>query len=251
MPYHRRRAGWEALAWVFSKILGRKIVWSIRSGIPLETINTIRTIIADDHCMIREGLRLLLSGLADVEVVGEAADGRTAVRLARKLSPDVIIMDVAMPGLNGIEATRQLTALGSGTKIIALSGKATTQSAMEMLKAGASAFVRKESAFSELAEALHAVMAGRVHVSPDLAGVLELPTSNGNGHRAVSLSGREREVLQLMSEGKATKEIAPCLNVSVKTIETHRRNLMEKLKMYSVAELTKYAIIEGITSVET
>jgi len=216
----------------------------------MSIIKTIRIIIVDDHAMVREGLRSLLQRLPGVEVIAEAADGRTATKLAAELLPDVVLMDIAMPDLNGIDATRQLMASGDGAKVIALSGRANARFAKEMLKVGASGFVLKESAFKELAEALRTVMADRVYFSPSIAKAVMAEMRSGEDGPSLALSVREREVLQLMSEGKATKEIARRLSLSGKTIETHRRNLMEKLKLYSVAELTKYAIREGVTTAE-
>jgi two-component system, NarL family, response regulator NreC len=176
------------------------------------------------------------------------------VGLSERLSPNVVVMDVAMPDLNGVEATRQIARQASGTKIIALSGLSDRRFVSEMFAAGASAYVLKESAFAELATALHAVTAGKTYVSPAVAGgLVEDYVRGGTPRRSTAfsrLSAREREVLQLLAEGKATKQAAACLRVSVKTVETHRRNLMEKLGLHSVAELTKYAIREGLTTVE-
>lgn len=205
-----------------------------------------RVLVVEDHEMIRQGLCVLLKGLDDVQLVGQAPDGRRAIEMTGELSPDVIIMDVAMPGLNGIEATRQLQAGSVAPKVIALSGTATERSVQAMMEAGASAFVAKSSAFEELAEALKAVKSNQSYISPSLA---PLMSSWKVGAGEVQISPRERETLQLIAEGKSTKEIARTLNLSVKTIETHRRNLMEKLNIDSVAGLTKYAIREGVTTV--
>ena len=208
-------------------------------------------LLADDHPMMRAGLKVLLEGKSGARVIGEAGDGRTAVRLAAELSPDVVVMDINMPELNGIEATRQIRADGKGPKIIALTAYAPTHFTTEMLRAGASGYVLKSSAFDELGEAMDAVRAGRIYLSPAVSGeMMNVPQGDGHSHATVfsQLSGREREVLQLLAEGKSTKEVANHLQVSVKTAETHRRNLMEKLGLHSIAELTKYAIREGITS---
>jgi DNA-binding NarL/FixJ family response regulator len=223
---------------------------------------TATILLVDDHQILRQGLQSLLNRHPDLKVIGEAGDGRAAVQLARELSPDVVVMDVAMPGLNGIDATRQMVLAHPNTKVIALSMHRDRRFAEEMLRAGAKAYLVKDEAFEELAEAIRTVLSGRVYLSPRVAGgVVENllkrdgHTGDGDGRSApsafVRLSPREREVLQLMAEGRATKEIATDLGVSVKTIETHRRQLMEKLNLYSVAELTKYAVREGLTQLDT
>jgi len=199
--------------------------------------------------MMREGLRRLLEATPGVQVIGEAADGRTAVKQASQLSPDVVVMDINMPDLNGVEATRQIRADGKGPKVIALTGHEPTRFASEMLRAGASGFALKTNAFQELGNALEAVCAGKIYLSPSITSD-ETFISDGQPSAWSRLSAREREVLQLLAEGKAVKEIAVHLNVSIKTAETHRRNLMEKLDIHTVAELTKYAIREGITSAQ-
>jgi DNA-binding NarL/FixJ family response regulator len=231
-----------------------------------------RVLLADDHQIVRQGLRSLLEHISDMTVVGEAADGRSTVELANELQPDVVVMDVSMPGLNGIEATRQLMSKkspGPSPKVVAMSMHSDRRFATEMLNAGARAYLLKDSAFEELAEAIRTVISNKVFVSKRIAEAMQEQHAsgriddvshgdgdgNGNGHgfnasAFASLTPREREVLQLLAEGKATKEVARALSVSVKTVETHRRQLMEKLKMFSVAELTKYAIREGITSLE-
>ena len=239
----------------------------------------MKVLLADDHRIVREGLKSLLESQPDLQVVAEASDGRQAVAMARDLSPDVVVMDVAMPQLNGIEATRQLSNDGGGMKIVALSMHSDRRFVSEALKAGASGYVLKDGAFDELITAIRAVTSDRVYLSPRVAGVVvedyvrRLPArgGNGNGHangagtashpgqeehgaarRSAfdALTPREREVLQLMAEGYATKEVAHRLHVSVKTVETHRRQIMEKLDMHSVAELTKYAIREGLTTLD-
>jgi DNA-binding NarL/FixJ family response regulator len=211
---------------------------------------TTKILIADDHQIIRQGLKSLLDRYPDFQVVGEAADGRSAVRLAKQLMPDVIVMDIAMPDLNGIEATRQLTKAHPEIKIIALSMHADRRFANEMIRAGAQGYLVKDGAFEELAEAIRTVISGKAYLSPRVAdnyALAEGPTASSAFDR---LSPREREVLQLMAEGRSTKEIAMDLTLSVKTIETHRRQFMEKLNLFSVAELTKYAIREGLTTLE-
>lgn len=215
----------------------------------------VRLLLADDHEMMRQGLRALIAREADFAVVAEAENGQETLESARKCAPHVVVMDVAMPDLNGIEATRKLLAANSGIKVVALSGHANREFVREMLKAGASAYVLKSRAYKDLVLAIHEVMEGKTYLSPDVArGVVDEyvgSASSSSKHPAfVVLTNREREALQLISEGRSTKEVADSLNVSVKTIETHRRNIMEKLNLYSVAEITKYAIREGITSVD-
>jgi DNA-binding NarL/FixJ family response regulator len=209
----------------------------------------IKLLLADDHEILRSGLRALLEQTAGMRVVGEAGDGREAVRMAVELRPDVVVMDVVMPELNGVDATRQIVANQSGVRVICLTGRSDELVLGSALAAGAAGFVRKESAFEELSAAISSVMAGKTYVSPSLGSVLVRPT-DGDGAGHSKLSGREREVLQLISEGKATKEVAAALHVSVKTVETHRANLMNKLNMFSVAELTKYAVRQGMSALD-
>lgn len=213
---------------------------------------SIRTLLVDDHKMLREGLRRLLEAEGDIEVVADAQEGRTAVRLAGELRPEIVVMDIAMPDLNGIDATRQIKLKLPDTMVVALSAHADRRTASAVLAAGASAFVPKDAAFEELVTAIRSAIARQIYISPRIAGdVVEqfLTNADGGANAAFKvLTAREREVLQLMSEGKATKEIAHHLHVSVKTIETHRRQVMEKLNLHSVAELTKYAIREGLTA---
>jgi len=188
-----------------------------------------------------------------MEVVGEAENGRDAVRLAKELSPDLVIMDVTMPDLNGIDATRIITSGGNSTKVIALSMYSDKQYVQGMIQAGASGYLLKDCAFEELVNAIRAVIGGNTYLSPGIAGIVVQDYLNKLTHDRSSadtaLTTREREVLQLIAEGKSTKEIANRLSVSVKTVETHRRQIMEKLGIYSIAELTKYAIREGLTSI--
>jgi two-component system response regulator NreC len=213
---------------------------------------SLKVLIADDHRIVREGLRAMLEKEHDIKVVGDAADGRVAQRLARDLTPDVVIMDVNMPELNGIEATRQIAAELRGVKIIALSMHEDRRFVLNMLKAGASGYMLKDDAFRNLAKAVRMVAANKTYLSHEISELLE----NHCRTSSISLeskdfellSCREREVLQLVAEGKTSHQIADSLHISVKTVETHRGQLIAKLKVKSVAELTKYAIREGLTS---
>lgn len=212
----------------------------------------IRLLIVDDHQMIREGLKALIEKEEGLSVVGEAADGKAALGLADQLSPHVVLMDVSMPELNGIETTRRLLRAHRNVKVVALSGHPDGNYVSEMLKAGASAYILKHSAYEELARAIREVMAGRTYLSPEvMQGVVDGFVRTTPGPRAESvfakLTEREREALQLMAEGKSTKEIAATMKISIKTVQTHRLNMLEKLGVRSVAELTKVAIREGLT----
>jgi two-component system, NarL family, response regulator NreC len=214
----------------------------------------IRILVADDHQIVRQGLRMLLAGEADMEVVGEADNGRKALRMAEELLPNVIIMDISMPDLNGIEATRQLLAQTPGIKVIALSMHSDSLFVMNMIKAGASGYLLKDCAMEELVKAIRTVVANKTFLSPGVSDIVIRDFVSGWQATATSafnvLSTREREVLQLMAEGKSTNQIADNLCVSVKTVEAHRKQVMNKLGIHSVAELTKYAIRQGITSLE-
>jgi len=213
---------------------------------------SIRIIIADDHNVIREGLRALIETKEDMEVVGEAANGREAVEITLRLEPDVVIMDVGMPELNGIEATRQIAKACPKTRLLALSMNSDQRFVSEMLRAGASAYLIKTCDFEELIKAIECVMSGRKYLSPDITSAvvdeyLRRAPSEEDGPTAV-LSPKEREVLQLLAEGNNVKQIAHKLHVSTKTVHTHRQHIMDKLDLSSVADLTKYAIREGLTS---
>jgi two-component system response regulator NreC len=216
---------------------------------------SIRVLLVDDHKIIREGLRALIENQSDMQVIAESPDGRTAVQLSQQLSPDVVIMDIAMPDLNGIEATRQITASSSSVKVIALSMRSDRRFVVEMLKAGASGYLLKDCAFEDLARAIRAVIEDQTYLSPGVADVVVEDyihrLSEADCSAFSILSAREREVLQLLTEGGTTKEIASHLHVSVKTVETHRRNIMSKLHIHSMAELTKYAVREGLTTLQT
>jgi DNA-binding NarL/FixJ family response regulator len=215
---------------------------------------SIRILLGDDHGIIRQGLRSLLEKEPEMEVVGEAEDGRKALELVRELVPDIVIMDITMPNLNGVEATHQIVSEFPKVKVIALSIHSNKRFVADMLKAGASGYVLKECLFEELVKAIRVAAANGIYLSPTITGVVvgdyvkRLSTTVDS--QLSVLTDREREVLQLLAEGKNTKEIALELYVSTKTIESNRRQIMEKLNIHSVAELTKYAVREGLTSLE-
>lgn len=207
---------------------------------------------ADDHNLIREAIRALLERESEMKVVGEAADGQATLELVRQMRPDVVIMDVAMPGLNGIETTRKIIAEVSGVKVIALSAHSDRRLVFHMFKAGALGYLLKDCIFEELSCAIRTVFKNQMYLSAKIADIVVndyVRQSLKKDFTVFSvLTDKEREVLQLLAEGKATKQIAFLLKVSTKTIETHRQRIMEKLNIHSIAELTKYAIREGLTS---
>lgn len=214
----------------------------------------MKILLADNHKLFCEGLRVLLEKQPHMEIVGDADNGRMAVRLCRELTPDLVVMDVGMPELNGIEATRQIKAEMPMVKVLAVSMHFDRQYVAGMLSAGASGYVLKDSAFTELNEAIRIVTRGGRYLSPSIVDIVV----DDYAHRVSSehdsalgkLSVREREVLQLIAEGHTTNDIATRLHVSRKTIETHRKNIMVKLELRNVAELTKFAVREGLTSLD-
>lgn len=215
---------------------------------------SISILIAEDHAIVREGLRSLIEKQPDMEIICEAEDGREAVERVRELLPDLVIMDITMPNLNGVEATRQIINEFPQTKVIALSIHSNRRFVADMLGAGATGYVLKECLFDELVQAIQVVAAGESYLSSRITGVV---VDDYIKHLAAvadsplsSLTSREREVLQLIAEGNTTKQIALALHVSTKTIEANRRQIMEKLDVHSIAELTKYAIREGLTPLE-
>ena len=211
-------------------------------------------LLVDAHKMVREGLKAVLQAQPNLEVVGEAEDGRQALDLASELRPDVVVMDVGLPGLNGIEATRRLVDTVEGVHIVALSMHADRRYVTEMLSAGAGAYILKNSAAEELIRAIRAVTANESFLSPEITATVIQQITRGAPAAESSaygvLSTREREVLQLLAEGQTSKQIASELHLAVRTVETHRRGIMHKLDLHSVAELTKYAVREGLTTLE-
>jgi len=215
---------------------------------------SIRILLADDHRIMRDGLRAILASEENFEIVGEAENGREAARLARALVPDVVIMDIGMPDLNGVEATRQIKADNPGVKVIALSMYADRGYVLGMLEAGAAGYVLKTGAYDEVHRAVTAVSQGKNYLSPDITQMVvdaqvRVPSKHGPSAQ-MELGPREREIVQLLAEGHTSPEIAKRLHISTRTVETHRRNIMKKLDLHSVADITKYAIREGLTSLE-
>ncbi len=213
---------------------------------------TLRILLADDHQIVSEGIAALIERQHDMEVVGTAFEGREAVRLARALAPDVVLMDVAMPGMSGVEATRQILAQAPATRVLCLSMHVERRFVSAVLEAGAAGYLLKDCAQEELAEAIRQVTAGRSYLSPAVAAsVVEdyaARLSGGAPEDASPLTGREREILQLFAEGHSTRQIAERLHISPKTVGSHRERIMHKLGIDSIAGLTKYAIRHGLTS---
>ncbi len=218
-------------------------------------MDTITILLVDDHKIVREGLRNLIDReRPGMEVIGEAEEGRMAVQLVREMRPHIVLMDISLSGLNGIDATRQIVADHSGVKVIALSMHSDSHFIAEMFKAGASGYLLKDCAFEELINAIRSVMVNKSYLSPQLAGTMIKDRAQLYQTKSPSafsvLSSREREVLQLLAEGKSTRDIAAGINLSVKTVESYRSQIMQKLNMSSIAELVKYAIRERLTSPE-
>lgn len=214
---------------------------------------SVHVLLADDHKIVRDGLRTLLETQGSMSVVAEAENGLKTIQLAGELQPQVIIMDISMPGVNGIDATRKITSDLPGTKVIALSMHADRHIIIGMLEAGASGYLLKDCAFEELVTAIHTVLSDHTYLSPTIADILVrnyVHKSPVSSEAAPSeLTPREKELLQLLAEGMTAKQIATALGISIKTVETHRRNISQKLGTSSVADLIKYAIREGLTSI--
>ncbi len=213
----------------------------------------IRILLADDHIVMRSGLRLLLERQPNLQVVGEAADGQEAVRLAAAEKPEVVIMDIAMPHLNGVEATRQIVTRNPETAVVILSMHSDESYVLRSLKAGARAYLLKDSAEADLIAAIHAIQEGKSFFSPGVRRILKEDYVHQLAKLGVEdtyelLTPREREVLQLVSEGKSNKEVANLLNLSLYTVETHRTHILQKLNLHSVPELILYAVRKGIIS---
>lgn len=215
---------------------------------------TIRVLLVDDHQLMREGLRKILASASGIEVVGEAEDGRSALAAVAEFRPHVVVMDVAMNGMNGIDATQHLRKDHPEVKVVALSTHADKRYVRNMIRAGAAAYVLKESASEDLLRAVRAAARGEHYLSPQITGCLleswTVPQAPESSSVYELLGEREREVLRLLSEGKTSKEIAGQLALSIKTVETHRRNITNKVGLHSIAELTKYAVREGLTTLE-
>ncbi|MHC4291065.1 MAG: response regulator [Planctomycetota bacterium] len=210
-----------------------------------------KVLLVDDHKIMREGISALLRRYSEFEVVGQAADGRQALEMASQLKPDIVIMDVGMPNLNGVDATKHLLSVNPNLKIMALSTHSDGSVVAKMIKAGAAGYILKESAFDELIEGLNTLLDGRTFLCNKISKVVfseyvglvtNSKVMNGDG-----LTNREREVLQLVAEGHTTKDISTILKISTKTIDSHREHIMEKLGIRNIAGLTKYAIREGLT----
>jgi DNA-binding NarL/FixJ family response regulator len=216
---------------------------------------SVRIILADDHRIMREGLAALVEKQSDMKVIGQASDGRQAVQLARDLQPDVIIMDASMPVLNGIEATCRIAAELPDIRVLCLSFQSNKRLVLAVLEAGASGYLLKDCAAEELITAIRTVMNNQTYLSPAVAGTVvdgyKARRPDAKNSAFTQLTEREREIVQLLAEGMSTKEIAAQLHLSVKTVGTHREHLQAKLHMHNLAELTKYALREGLTSVDS
>ena len=206
----------------------------------------IRVLLVDDHTIVRQGLKLILSAHPDVKVVGEAANGREAIALAEQLRPDLVLMDVAMPELNGIEATRRMVEANSRVRVLVLSMHKEAVYVREILRAGARGYILKDAIDTELLNAVRSVSRGDGYISPGVSGALLNDYHQSTANPIDLLSSREREVLQLIAEGKTNKEVATRLNLSVYTVDSHRGKIMEKLNLHSTGELVRFAMKHGL-----
>ena len=216
----------------------------------------IKVLIADDHAIVREGIRMILALHDDIEVVGEAANGVEAIEQVDKLSPDVVLMDIAMPGLGGLEATLEIVKRKPQSKILVLTQYDNTEYIYRFLKAGAAGYVLKKAVGSDLVSAIRSVFQGKSFIDPSVAdrvikGFLEKPEMAGEEALYDGLSDREKQVLKLIAEGSTNQQIADTLYLSIKTVMTHRTNLMEKLGIHNRSELIKYAIRKGLVSTDS
>jgi DNA-binding NarL/FixJ family response regulator len=214
---------------------------------------SIRIILADDHTIVRHGLSRSFQQEEDIDVIGQTIDGHSTIELVREMSPDVVVMDIGMPGLNGIEATRQIVKESPKTKVVGLSMHSSNKYVREMFRAGAKGYLLKDCPFEELTQAIRIVFDGKTYVSPSVGHMvvedfISKPEEEESAFHV--LTQREREVLQLLAEGKTTKQAARCLHISPKTVEAHRSRIMNKLEIDNIAQLTKYAIQEGLTQPE-
>ena len=210
----------------------------------------IRILLTDDHQIVREGLRSLLEKQPDMEVVAEAADGITAIELARELTPDIVLMDVGLPGLSGVDATRRIVAENPDIIVIGLSMHADGRFVETMLEAGAKGYLLKDCAFEELAKAILSVLENGNYISSEVKGAPTGDRLRTGTALPPNLTPQERNVLRVLAEGKSTKEAASALRISVKTVETHRQHIMAKAELDSMAELTKFALRKGLTTLE-
>ncbi len=210
----------------------------------------IKIVLADDHKILRDGLRNIIEKVTNFKVIGEADNGREALKICSELKPDIVIMDVAMPELNGIEATRQIVQENPECKVIALSMHSDKRFITGMFKAGAFGYMLKDSASNDLIKAIKTVSANQKYVCTKISGIILNELVNNSMEEETGLSQREKEILQLIAEGKSSKEIGELLFLSSKTVDTHRKNIMDKLELRTLPELTKYAIRSGLTTLD-
>jgi DNA-binding NarL/FixJ family response regulator len=239
----------KSLAQISNRVIFHGGARRLRTG---KSMQKIRVILADDHTVVRQGLRALLVAEGDIDIVGEAENGRQAVQLARKLVPDVAVVDIAMPQLNGLEATRQITRTVPSTKVLILSSYSDDEYVQQLTEAGAAGYLIKQTAANELLKAIREAHRGNAYFSPSIAKRLRdqcreaFVSGQPTRRRTDQLTAREAEVLQLIAEGRANKQIASELCISIKTVEKHRQQVMNKLGIHDVAGLTRHAIAKGI-----